>query len=98
VVPALVLTLGFDLPEAIGTSLLVIAIDSFVALAARVTEHVHLDWSLLGPFAAITVLDSLVGNRIASRVDARKLTLGLVALLVGIAVYTSVQSLPRLLA
>ena len=35
IVPALVLALGFDMPAAVGTSLLVIAINSATALAAR---------------------------------------------------------------
>ena len=35
IVPALVLVLGFDMPAAVGTSLLVIAINSAAALAAR---------------------------------------------------------------
>jgi uncharacterized membrane protein YfcA len=35
VVPALVLALGFDMPTAAGTSLVVITVNSAVALAAR---------------------------------------------------------------
>ena len=41
VVPALVLALGFDMAEAVGTSLLVIAINSAVALATRIRHHRH---------------------------------------------------------
>jgi hypothetical protein len=43
IVPALVLALSFDMPVAVGTSLLVIAINSAAALAARLGGHVHLD-------------------------------------------------------
>ena len=39
VVPALVLALGFDMPEAVGTSLLVITINSVVALARPGGHH-----------------------------------------------------------
>ena len=39
---SLVLALGFDMPAAVGTSLLVIAINSAAALAARLGGHVHL--------------------------------------------------------
>ena len=35
-----------------GTSLLVIAINSAAALAARLGGHVHLDWPLLGVLTA----------------------------------------------
>ena len=47
IVPALVLALGFEMPAAVGTSLLVIAINSAASLAARFGGHVHLDWPLL---------------------------------------------------
>ena len=50
IVPVLVLALGFDMPVAVGTSLLVIAINSAMALAVRLGGHVHLDWTLLGAF------------------------------------------------
>jgi uncharacterized membrane protein YfcA len=50
IVPVLVLALGFEMPVAVGTSLLVIAINSTAALAARLGSHVHLDWPLLGIF------------------------------------------------
>jgi uncharacterized membrane protein YfcA len=62
IVPALVIALGFEMPVAVGTSLLVIAINSAVALTARLGGHVQLAWPLLGVFtvaaltAAFTVL------------------------------------------
>ena len=52
IVPALVLALGFDMPAAVGTSLLVIAINSAAALAARLGSQAGLDWALLGAFTA----------------------------------------------
>ena len=52
IVPALVLVLGFDMPAAVGTSLLVIAINSAAALAARLGGQVSLDWPLIAVFTA----------------------------------------------
>ena len=52
IVPALVLALSFDMPVAVGTSLLVIAINSAAALAARPGGDVLLDWPLLGVLTA----------------------------------------------
>jgi Sulfite exporter TauE/SafE len=48
VVPALVLALGFTMPVAVGTSLLVVAINSSTALLSRIGNGVHLDWLLIG--------------------------------------------------
>ena len=62
VVPALVLLLGFDMPTAAGTSLVVIAIDSAAALAARAGPGgLALDWTLVGAFAAAAVAGALAG-------------------------------------
>ena len=44
IVPALTLLLKLSMPEAIGTSLLVIAINSAVALAARLATT-SIDWA-----------------------------------------------------
>ena len=92
IVPALVLALSFDMPVAVGTSLLVIAINSAAALAARPGGHVHLDWPLLGVLTAA----ALAGNRVASRVDASRLTAAFTILLIAVAAYSLTRSLPGL--
>ena len=97
IVPALVLALGFDMPTAVGTSLLVISINSAAALAARLGGGVHLDWPLLGVFALAALSGVLAGNRVASRVSASRLTAAFTTLLVAVAVYTLARSLPSLL-
>jgi len=96
IVPALVLALGFDMPAAVGTSLLVIAINSAAALTVRIGSHVHLDWPLLIVFTLAAVAGTLAGNRVASRVDASRLTLAFAALLIAVAVYSLGRSLPGL--
>jgi uncharacterized protein len=96
IVPALVLALGFEMPVAVGTSLLVIAINSAAAFAARLGGHVHLDWPLLGVFIATALAGTLAGNRVASRVDASRLTAAFAILLVAVAAYSLIRSLPGL--
>ena len=96
IVPALVLALGFEMPVAVGTSLLVIAINSAAAFIARLGGHVHLDWPLLGVFIVAALAGTLAGNRVASRVDASRLTAAFTILLVAVAAYSLVRSLPAL--
>jgi uncharacterized protein len=96
IVPALVLALGFEMPVAVGTSLLVIAINSAVALAARFGSHVQLDWRLLAAFTIAALAGTFAGNRIASRVDASRLIAAFTVLLVAVAVYSLCRSLPGL--
>ncbi|MFI5286971.1 MAG: sulfite exporter TauE/SafE family protein [Candidatus Dormibacteria bacterium] len=92
VVPGLVLALGFGMPEAVGTSLLVIALNSMVALAARggVTA---LDWHVVIPFTAAAMAGSVVGGGLAARVRASALERSFAGLLVLISVYTATRSI-----
>lgn len=97
-VPALVLALSFPMPVAVGTSLLVIAVNSATALTARIsTGSPHLDWPLIAAFTAAAIAGSLFGGRIAARVQPHHLTRAFAVLLVGVAVYTAASSIPSLL-
>ena len=96
VVPALVLVLGLDMPAAVGTSLLVISINSAAALAARLGGHVRLDWPLLAVFTAAALAGVLAGTRVASRVDPSRLGAAFTVLLIAVAGYLLARSLPGL--
>ncbi len=97
IVPALVLALGFDMPTAVGTSLLVISINSAAALGARLGGGVHLDWQLTGVFTLAALAGTLAGNRVASRVSASRHAAAFTVLLIAVAAYTLSRSLPALL-
>lgn len=96
IVPALVLALGFEMPVAVGTSLLVVAVNSAGALALRLDGHPRLDWPLLGLFVLAAIAGSVAGNRLSSKVDAARLTAAFVVLLVAVAVYTAARSVSGL--
>jgi uncharacterized membrane protein YfcA len=96
IVPALVLALGFQMPVAVGTSLLVIAINSAAALTARLGSHVHLAWPLLGVFGVAALAGALAGNRVASGVDASRPTSAFTILLIAVAAYSLTRSRPGL--
>ncbi|MEO5983275.1 MAG: sulfite exporter TauE/SafE family protein [Pedococcus sp.] len=96
-VPALVLALSFPMPVAVGTSLLVIAVNSATALTARMSSGgPDLDWPLIAGFTAAAIVGSLLGGRITSRVSPRHLTRAFAILLVAVALYTAVRSIPAL--
>ena len=92
IVPVLVVVLGFPMPVAVGTSLLVIALNSAVALGARSSAGLDLDPSVVVPFTATAVAASLVGKKIADRLPATTLTRAFGVMLVLIAVYVAVQA------
>lgn len=97
IVPALVLVLGFDMPTAVGTSLLVISINSVAALGARLGSHAKLDWPLLAIVTVAAVAGSLIGSKVAHRVDPRRLTHAFAALLIVVAGYVAARAVPGLL-
>ncbi|MBZ4420220.1 sulfite exporter TauE/SafE family protein [Myxococcus sp. RHSTA-1-4] len=61
IVPALVLLVGLPMKQAVGTSLLVIAVNSFVGFAGYL-GHVDVPWGYLGIFTAIAVAGILAGT------------------------------------
>ncbi|MGY5119355.1 TSUP family transporter, partial [Streptomyces sp. 900105755] len=69
-VPSLVNVVGLRMRAAVGTSLLVITINSLTALAARAGSAADVDWSAVGPFAGAAILGGWDGRRLASRLAA----------------------------
>ena len=91
IVPALVLALGFTMPEAIGTSLLVITINSAVALTTRLQAGA-IEWGTVISFTIASLLGVIVGSRLAHTRDSSSLQRWFVGLLVVVAVYTAARS------
>ncbi|MDF3291280.1 sulfite exporter TauE/SafE family protein [Streptomyces silvisoli] len=75
IVPALALLAGLPMGIAVGTSLLVIAMNSFAGLAGHFSGA-HLDWSLALAVTAAAVLGSLIGGRFAGRIPQHTLRAG----------------------
>lgn len=95
IVPALTLVLGYPMADAVGTSLLVIALNSATALVARLGHGVELDWWLVALFAAGAALGSIAGGRLARRASPETLTRGFGLLLLAIAAYMLVDAVVR---
>ncbi|MEU6821670.1 sulfite exporter TauE/SafE family protein [Streptomyces atriruber] len=72
-VPALARVLNLPMRRAIGTSLLVITINSIAALGARAGTGVHLDWAVIAPFTAAAILGARDGKRHAQRLSGNTL-------------------------
>jgi uncharacterized membrane protein YfcA len=97
IVPALVMVLGFSMPVAVGTSLLVIAVNSATALVARLGGGVDIDWALISVFTGAALAGSQLGSRVMSRVPGAVLQQAFSVLLLVVASYTGVRSLLSLL-
>lgn len=97
IVPVLVVALGFTMPHAVGTSLVVIALNSAVALAARSTAGLDLDLQVVVAFTGAAIVASLLGKRVADRLSSAALTRAFGVLLVLVASYVAVQAVTGLL-
>jgi uncharacterized membrane protein YfcA len=64
IVPALVFLLGYSLKQAIGTSLLVIALNSFVGCFADVLQGEPKPWPLLFTAVGVAIVGLFVGRRL----------------------------------
>jgi hypothetical protein len=93
IVPALALFGGLAMPEAVGTSLLVIALQSFAGFAGH-AGHVHLDWTLTLVVSAAAVAGSFAGVRLGRRVSPDGLRKGFAWFVLAMAVFLLGKQLP----
>ncbi len=91
IVPALVLALGFSMPLAVGTSLVVMSMTSVGALAERV-GHASVPWEVVIPFTLAAVAGSQFGKRVSDTVSPTVLTRSFASLLVLVAGYVMVRA------
>jgi uncharacterized membrane protein YfcA len=91
IVPALVLVLGYDMPIAAATSLLVIAMNSLIALVQRAGGD-PVPWNAVIEFGIAAVPGVIVGTWLSRRVEAATLSKWFVVLLVTVAAYTAIRS------
>ncbi len=96
IVPALVLALDFSMADAIGTSLLVIAVNSVISLSVRIGAS-HIDWAVVMIFSSGALVGSLLGSRAASIFQGIALKRAFVALIFLLAAYMGGDSIIKLL-
>lgn len=91
IVPALVLAMGFGMPTAVGTSLVIISITSGAAFVERL-GHGTIAWDVIIPFTGAAIVGSLAGKRLSDKVSAAGLTRAFAVLLVLVAGYVAVRA------
>lgn len=72
VVPALALLGGLPMPVAVGTALIVIAMNSFAGFAGHISS-VHIDWRLAAAVTAAALVGGFLGARLIGVVNAAAL-------------------------
>lgn len=73
IVPALVLLVGLGMKEAVGTSLVIIAIKSLIGFVGDLSSGQAIDWSFLLTFTAFAMIGMFVGIYLTKFVNAQSL-------------------------
>ncbi|HMO62036.1 MAG TPA: sulfite exporter TauE/SafE family protein [Ferruginibacter sp.] len=72
IIPALLFVLHLPMKKAIGTSLLIIALNSLLGFAGSV-GHVAVQWPFILTIAAFAIAGIFIGNRLSKKIDGAKL-------------------------
>jgi len=91
-IPTLVLLVGLPMKEAVGTSLLVIAMNSLIGFTGDL-GHFNIDWGFLLKITAIAIAGIFAGGLISRRVDAGKLKKGFGWFVLAMGIYILTEEL-----
>jgi uncharacterized membrane protein YfcA len=72
IIPALVNLLKTPMKVAIGTSLVIISLNSLIGFFSSV-HHIKIEWSFLVSVSAIAVVGILIGTQLSKKIDGKKL-------------------------
>lgn len=91
VVPTLVIILRMRMTLAVGTSLLIIALNSISSVVARLGT-LNLDWAIVVPFTITAVVGSFAGKRIVGKIAGDSLAIAFAIMLVLVGLFVGAQS------
>lgn len=74
-IPALVLLIGLPMKKAVGTSLLIIALNSLIGFAGDL-GHFEIDWVFLVKISLIAIAGIFIGGYIGKKIEGKKLKKG----------------------
>ena len=96
IVPALTLVLGLPMSVTVGTSLVIIVINSIAGFTAHLGD-VQIDWAVTAAFAATAMAASLIAGRLARGLSDTVLKRGFAVLVLVVAAYVAVQAVITLI-
>jgi len=72
IIPALVSLLKTPMKVAIGTSLLIISLNSLIGFFSSIND-IAVDWKLLITISSIAIVGIIIGSQLSKKIDGRKL-------------------------
>lgn len=73
IIPALVIFAGLSMRVAVGTSLMIIALQSLIGFAGDISRGAAVEWTFLMTVAAVAILGIIVGSTYAHKIKEQKL-------------------------
>lgn len=92
IVPTLTLVLGLPMAATVGTSLVIIVINSVAGFAAHLGD-LHIDWAVTAAFAVAAMAASLLAGRLGTNIPDRILKRSFGILVLAVAAYVTAQAL-----
>jgi uncharacterized membrane protein YfcA len=93
IIPALTLFAKIPMKKAIGTSLIIIAINSAVGFIGDLNHISDINWKLLLIFTTLSVVGSFAGNMMAKNADNQKLKHYFAWFVLGMAIFIFLKEL-----
>ncbi len=86
IIPALVLLAKLQMKQAVGTSLVIIAMKSLIGFLGDLKGNESIDWTFLGIFSLVAIVGIIVGSILSKKVSDAKLkpAFGYFVLIMGI--------------
>lgn len=95
VVPALVMLVGLPVQMAIGTSLVIIAMNSVAGFLGHI-GNAPMDWMVTLTFAVAGVLGTFSGMKLSMRLSSSKLQKAFAVFVIGLAIFLLIDNLSKI--
>ncbi len=97
IIPALLFFGNLSMKQAVGTSLLIIFINSAIGFSGDVISEVSINYQLLFSISAIAIMGMLIGTALSKKIDGAKLkpAFGWFVLIMGIYIITKELFFPK---
>lgn len=93
-IPVLVMIFKLPMKKAVGTSLLIIALNSLIGFTGDL-GHFKIDWQLLFILSAISIVGIFIGGFLATKIDGNKLKKGFGWFILSMGVYIILKELMK---
>lgn len=93
IIPAFILFANLDMKKAVGTSLIIIALNALIGFLGSLDSFQSSDFRFLAVFSSMSILGMIIGIYLSKRIDGSKLKIGFGWLILVVGAYIIVKEL-----